>query len=88
MRWTELVYNLSVIDESVVNSLPQKDINHEMMDQPTISEIHRTIKKVNTRKSPGLDEIPVEVLRYEGDKIAVEVHRLISDVWLGDPVPH
>ena len=31
-----------------------------MMDQPTISEIRRTIKEVNTGKAPGLDGIPVE----------------------------
>ena len=90
-RWTEhftdLFYNPSVTYDSVINSLPQKDINHEIMDQPTISEIRRIIKEVNTGNAPGLDRIPVEALRYGGDKVAAEVHRLISDVWLGTPVP-
>ena len=90
-RWTEhftdLFYNPSVIDDSVVNSLPRKDINHDVMDRPTISEIRITIKELNTGKAPGFDGIPVEVHRYAGDRIATEVCCLISAVWLGAPVP-
>ena len=90
-RWTEhftdLFYNPSVINENVINNLPQKDIILEMMDHPSIEEIQKTIKQINTGKAPGFDGIPIEVLLHGGDKLAAEVHRLISDVWLGAPVP-
>ena len=82
-----LFYNLSVICDDISNGLPQRNISHEMMDHPTIDETRKTIKEINTGKAPGLDGIPVEVLRWGGDKIPAKGHRLISNVWLGAPVP-
>ena len=58
-----------------------------MMDHPSSDEIHKTIKQINTGKAPGLDGIPIEVLLHGGGKLAAEIHCLISDVWLGAPVP-
>ena len=90
-RWTEhftdLFDNPSVIDESVINGLPQKDIIVEMMTDPTIDDIRSTIKEVNIGKAPGFDGIPVELLRFGGDNVATAVHVLILSVWHGDPVP-
>ena len=57
-----------------------------MMDHPTIDEIHKTIKEINTGKAPGLNGIPVEVFPWGSDKITAKSHRLISDVLLGAPV--
>ncbi|CAI9726466.1 Hypothetical predicted protein [Octopus vulgaris] len=91
-RWAEhfpdLFYNPSVIDENVISNMPQKDIIHEMIEHPTIGEIKKTIKELNTGKVPGLDGIPVEILLYGSNRLAVEIQHLISDIWLGAPVPH
>ena len=66
-RWTEhftdLFDNPSATDESVINGLPQKEILKEMMADPTFDEVKSTIEEVNTGKAPGLDGIPVELLR-------------------------
>ena len=45
-----------------------------------------TIEEVNTGKAPGLDGIPVELLRCGGDNIATAVYTFILSVWHGDPV--
>ena len=63
-----------------------------MMDHPSIDEIHKTMKQINTGRAPGLDGVPIEVLLHGvtnsgGDKLAAEIHCLISDVWLGAPAP-
>ncbi|CAI9730335.1 Hypothetical predicted protein [Octopus vulgaris] len=64
-RWTEyftdLFYNPSVIDKNVFSNLPEKNIIYEMMEHPTLDEIKKTIKELNTGKAPGIDGIPVEI---------------------------
>ena len=89
-RWTEhftdLFDNTSATDESVINGLPQKEISTEMMADPTFDEVKSTIEEVNTGKVPGLDGIPIELLRCEGDNIAIAVYVFILGVWRGDPV--
>ena len=39
------------------------------MTKPTFDEVKSTIKEINTGKGPGLDGIPVELLRYGGENI-------------------
>ena len=91
LRWTEhfrdLFHNPSTIDVTVINGLPQHDIIGEMMNPPTLDEIKSAIKEVNTGKAPGLDGIPIELLRHGGEKITAEIHKLILGVWAGNPVP-
>ena len=90
-RWTEhytdLFDNPSTINEAVINGLPQKDILAEMMTDPSVDEIKSTIREVNTGKAPGLDGIPVELLRFGGDNLAVAIQAFILAVWHGDSVP-
>ena len=90
-RWVEhfsdLFYNPSDINRDIIENLPQKDIILELMDLPSLEEIHKTIREINTGKAPGLDGIPVEILIHGGNKLTVEIHRLITDVWRGAPVP-
>ena len=71
-HFTDLFDNPSATDESVINGLP-KEILKEMMADPTFDEVKSTIEEVNTGKAPGLDGIPVELLRCGGDNIATAV---------------
>ena len=90
-RWTEhfteLFYNPSDINEDVINNLDQQDIIPEMMVSPSLDEVRKTSREINTGRAPWLDGIPVEVLIHGGHKLDVEVHRLISDIWKGASVP-
>ena len=91
-RWTEhfkdLFLNPLEVDEAVINGLSQSEIIAEMMANPTLEEIKKTIKQVNTGKAPGLDGIPVELLRFGGDELAAAIQSVILRVWEGIPVPH
>ena len=84
-RWREhfadLFFNPSVIDENIINSLPQLT-----MDQlPSVVEVVTAMMKIKAGKAPVC--IPIELLQNGGECIAVALHKLIVKCWLGSPLP-
>ena len=64
-RWTEhfsdLFFNPSIVDNNVIQNLPQYTILNDMAIPPTKVEVVKAIKKINTGKAPGLDGLYVDV---------------------------
>ena len=60
-RWKEhfadLFFNPSVVDEEVVDGLPQQDILHHMDCKPTNEEVVLAINSVYKRKKRALDTL-------------------------------
>jgi hypothetical protein len=46
--------------------------------QPSASEVEVTIGKVMRYKSPGNDQIPVEMIQAQGETLRSEIHKLIK----------
>jgi hypothetical protein len=44
--------------------------------QPSASEVHVAIGKLNRYKSPGVDHIPAELIKAGGETLRWEVHKL------------
>ena len=88
-RWREhfadLFFNPSVIDENVINSLPQMNTLHHMDLLPTVDEVVKAIKKIKAGKAPVC--IPIELLQNGGDCVTNALYKLIEKCWLGSPVP-
>ena len=91
LRWKEhfsdLFFNPSVVDLDAVNSLPQSEIHHSLMRQPSAEEIQTCLKQLNTGKAAGLDGIPVELLLHGGDNLQRALNQLILNVWSTEPMP-
>ena len=49
-HFTDHIYDPWAFNENFINNLPQKDIIPEMMDYPTVDEVQKTIKEINTEK--------------------------------------
>lgn len=90
-RWKEhfgkLFFNPSVVDEQVINSLPQETIINILDADPTIQEVSDALSQVNKGKAPGLDGITVELLLAGGDKVVRAIHHFIMKSWHGQPIP-
>ena len=88
-RWKEhfadLFFNPSVIDENVINSLPQLDTLFHMDQLPSVEEVVAAMKKIKTGKAPVC--IPIELLQNGGDNVVNVLHKMIEKCWLGSPVP-
>jgi hypothetical protein len=46
-----------------------------------------TIKKLKSHKSPGIDQIPAELIKAGGRTICCEIHKLITSIWKKEELP-
>ena len=56
------------------------------MPEPSAFEFQLAIKKLKIYKSPGIDQIPPELIKARGRTICCEIHKLIS-VWNKEELP-
>jgi hypothetical protein len=45
------------------------------------------IEKLKRHKSPGIDQIPAELIKASGRTICYEVHKLIISIWNKEELP-
>ena len=46
-----------------------------------LSEVENAINKLKNNKSPGIDEIPAELIRAGGPQTAKEIHVICNKIW-------
>ena len=49
--------------------------------------INVAIDKLKTHKSPGIDQIPAELIKAVGRTICLEIHKLITSIWKKKKLP-
>jgi hypothetical protein len=52
-----------------------------LVPEPSVSEVEMAIEKLKRHKSPGIDEIPAELIKAGGRTIRCEIHKLINYIW-------
>ena len=50
------------------------------MPEPSAFEVEMAIEKLKRYKSPGIDQIPAELIEPGGSKIFSEIHKLINSI--------
>jgi len=45
------------------------------------------LKSSRRHKSPGVDQIPAELIKTEGRTIRYEIHKLVSSIWNKEELP-
>jgi hypothetical protein len=54
---------------------------------PSAFEVEMAIVKLKRYKSPGVDQIPAELIKAGGSKICSEIHKLIISIWNKEELP-
>ena len=49
-----------------------------LVPEPSASEIELAIDKLKSHKSPGIDQIPAELIKAGGRTTFLEIHKLIT----------
>ena len=84
-RWAEHFQGVlnqdSQFDMSVLEEIPQWDVNESLDSQPTLEEVSESIEQLTTGKSPGEDGIPPEIYKHGGPAVAERVLDVFIKIW-------
>jgi len=58
-----------------------------LVTEPSASEVELAIGKLKSHKSPGIDEIPAELIKAAVGTICREIHKLITSIWKKEELP-
>ena len=57
------------------------------MPEPSAFEVELAIEKQKNHKSPGIDQIPAEMIKAGGSTIRCSIHKLIIAIWNKEELP-
>ena len=58
-----------------------------LVPDPSASEFELAIEKLKSHKSPGIDQIPAELIKVGGRTLCLEIHKLITSIWKRKKLP-
>ena len=90
-RWVEhfdeVLNQPSDFDSSVLEEIPQWEINHKLDEQPTLVEVEKSIKQLASGKAAGADGIPPDVYKHGGAAIRKQLLSLYKLCWREGVIP-
>ena len=86
-RWRNYFSQLLNVHE--VNNIRQAEIHtvEPLVLEPSAFEVELAIEKLKNHKSPGIDQIPAELIKAGGRTIRCEIHKLIISIWNKEELP-
>ena len=58
-----------------------------LVPEPSASEVELAIDKLKIHQSPGINEIPAELIKAGGGTICLEIYKLITPIWKKEKLP-
>ena len=58
-----------------------------IIPEPSAAEVELAIDKLKSHKSPGIDQIPTELIKAGGRTICLEIHKIITSIWKKEKLP-
>jgi hypothetical protein len=86
-RWRNYFFQLLNVHGD--NDVKQTEIYtaEPLVPEPSGFEVAMAIEKLKRYKSPGIDQIPAELIKAGGSKISSEIHKLINCIWNKEELP-
>jgi hypothetical protein len=72
-----------------VNDVRQTEVHtaEPLVPEPSAFDVEMAIGKLKSHKSPGIDQIPAELIKAGGRIIRFEIHKLIISIWNKEELP-
>jgi hypothetical protein len=76
-------YFCQLLNVHGVNDVRQTEIHtaEPLVPEPSSSEAEIATEELKRYKSPGIDQIPAELIQTGGNTLRSEIHKLINCVW-------
>lgn len=78
-HFAELLNHSMTPDQSVLDTISQCPIQHELAEPPTLEEVQKVIAYMSNNKGPGLDGIPATVYKYGGELLHVAMWEMFKE---------
>ena len=80
-RWRSYFFQLLNVHE--VKDVRQAEIHRvePLVPEPSAFDVELAIEKLKNHKSPGIDQIPEELIKAGGRTIRCEIHKLFISIW-------
>jgi len=77
------IYFSQILNVHGINDVRQTEIYtaEPLVTEPSASEVELAIEKLKGHKSPGIDQIPAELIKAGSKTIHCEIHKLIISIW-------
>ena len=85
-RWRN--YFSQLLNVHGAKELRQAEIHtaEPLVPEPSDFEVELAIEKLKSHKSPGIDQIPAELIKAGGRTIRCAIHKLMS-IWIKEELP-
>jgi len=86
-RWRN--YFSQLLNVHGANDVRQAEIHttEPLVPEPSAYEVELAIEKLKSHKSPGIDQIPAELIKAGGRTIRCAIHKLIISIWKKEELP-
>jgi len=86
-RWRN--YFSQLFNVHGIKDIRQAEIHtaERLVPEPSAAEIELAIDKLKNHKSPGIDQIPAELIKAGGRTIFLDIHKLITSIWKKEKLP-
>jgi hypothetical protein len=61
----------------------ESQVNSEL----TMEEVKKAMHKMKNHKSPGIDTIPSELIKFGGESLMKRICELIRKIWIQEQIP-
>ena len=86
-RWRD--YFSQLLNVYVVHDFGQTETHtaEPLVPEPSAFEVDLAIEKHKSHKSPGIDQIPAELIKEAGRPIRYQIYKLIVSIWNKEELP-
>jgi hypothetical protein len=87
MRWRN--YFSQILNVNGISNVRQAEIHtaEPLVPEPSVLEVELAIEKLKSYKSPGIDQIPAELIKAGGRTIRCAIYKLIIAIWNKEELP-
>ena len=80
-RWRDYFSQLLNVDG--VHDVRQTETHtvEALVPEPSAFEVDLAVEKLKSHKSPGIDQIPAELIKEGGRTIRYQIHKLTVSIW-------
>ena len=88
MAWWRNSFS-QILNVHRISDVRQAEIHtaEPLLPEPSALEVELAIEKPKSHKSPGIDQIPAELIKAGGSTIRCAIHKLITAIWNKEELP-